>query len=285
MTSKLVTTHEKPNTDNESEVKDYSIEGENIKLEQRGDVWLPLRPTMRFIATVQNILHQKGFIEGKRILEIGTGSGVVGIFLLKKGAEYVAMTDVNYAAIETTVNNLSSNGLDNGDYQYAVIDTDRFMGIQEQFDTIISNPPVQPSNPHAHINDIAAKYNENGDGRMVLDSLIKYGRSYLVQGGKLITSCSTRHGHKETMELFNTYWGKDNLQVILEDEYEIDPAYHGPYMDYWIEQQNQDGDLRVYCKDEQGNPYAPDHYDPALKWYFKYIMIEATNTSNSSNEA
>lgn len=267
------------------ETKDYDIDGEIITLEQRDDVWSPLRQSMRFASTVHKALAEVGFLEGRRMLEIGTGSGIVGIFLLKKGAEYVAMTDINFSAIESTLNNLEINGLRNGDFQFAVIDTDRFMGIQERFDVIISNPPVQPSNPTAHLHNLAAKYNENGDGRMVLDSLIKYGRSYLSEGGRLITSCSSRHGHKQTEELFDTYWGKGNWEVILEDEYEINPDYHGPYIEAWIEQQKQDGDLRVYCKDEEGKMYSPDHYDPSLKWYYRYLVIEARNSQLGNIEA
>jgi methylase of polypeptide subunit release factors len=262
------------------DTKIYEIGDQEIYLENHPEVWAPHDPTLQLLNTLNNSSFLSECVNNKRILDIGTGSGILGIYLLKNHARYVAMTDINYSALLNTYNNLRLNSMTEGDYQYAIIDTDRFMGIQEHFDTIISNPPVQPYSLDVHLTDKASKYNENGNGRLVLDSLIKYGKSYLIEGGTLVTSCSSRHGHLQTIKLFNQYWGDQNWKVILDIEYEINPDYHGPYMDYWIKQQLQDGDLRVYLKNTDGTAYTIDHYDPEQKWYFKYLLVKATYPNN-----
>ncbi len=251
------------------------IGGEEFILESSPDVWMPHQPTFALIDALNSPDRINNALRDMRVLEIGVGTGIISMYLLRKGADYVAMTDINPAALATTYRNIHKNGFTNGDYQFAIAEVDRFMGIQERFDTIISNPPVQPSIIGVHEFDKAAKYNENGNGRVVLDSMIEYGKAYLNDGGRLITSCSSRHGHIQTQMNLDLYWGMGNWQEILKVEYPITPDYHGPYMQYWIDQQLRDRDLRVFQKDIKGNRYTSDKYTPGEQWYFDYIVIEA----------
>ncbi|MBS94605.1 MAG: hypothetical protein CL799_09230 [Chromatiales bacterium] len=83
--------------------------------------------------------------KGKRVMEIGTGSGLISLIAAKHGAAKVVATDINPAAIESVTTNAEALGY--GDVvearlvgpddmsAYAVINDD------EQFDVILSNPP------------------------------------------------------------------------------------------------------------------------------------------------
>ncbi|MDP6436970.1 MAG: methyltransferase [Gammaproteobacteria bacterium] len=83
--------------------------------------------------------------KGKRVMEIGTGSGLISLIAAKHGAVKVVATDINPAAIESVTMNAEALGY--GDIvegrlvgpedmsAYAVINDD------EQFDVILSNPP------------------------------------------------------------------------------------------------------------------------------------------------
>ncbi len=83
--------------------------------------------------------------EGKRVLEIGTGSGIISLYAAQLGAASVISTDINPRAIESVKLNAERMGLG------AVIDARlvppsdlsaySVIGDSEQFDTIISNPP------------------------------------------------------------------------------------------------------------------------------------------------
>jgi release factor glutamine methyltransferase len=81
----------------------------------------------------------------KRVLEIGTGSGVVGIYAAKLGASAVVVTDINENAIASAKLNAERLGVASLIDQRLVsgTDTTAYAVIQanEVFDVIISNPP------------------------------------------------------------------------------------------------------------------------------------------------
>lgn len=82
---------------------------------------------------------------GKRVLEIGSGSGIVSVYAAKLGATKVVATDVNERAVETTKRNAAKFAVaavveprlvPRSDMSaYSVIAPD------ETFDMIVSNPP------------------------------------------------------------------------------------------------------------------------------------------------
>lgn len=73
---------------------------------------------------------------GKRVLEIGTGSGAVGICLASQGFD-VTLTDINPIAVECTKYNAEINHIN-----IKAIYSDLFSNINEQYDTIIFNTPL-----------------------------------------------------------------------------------------------------------------------------------------------
>ena len=83
--------------------------------------------------------------EGKSVLEIGTGTGVIGLYAAKLGATTVVATDINREAIRNVAVNAERQGLaaivearlvpPDDTSAYSVIAPD------ESFDVIISNPP------------------------------------------------------------------------------------------------------------------------------------------------
>ncbi len=79
---------------------------------------------------------------GKKILDIGTGSGALALFAAKNGATATAI-DINPAAVETARKNAAANYL-----QLAVFQSNMFENLPPQwFDFILINPPFYPKNP------------------------------------------------------------------------------------------------------------------------------------------
>ncbi len=267
--------------DDQKGLHKIGLPGMEVLLQDTQDVWFPHDPTIRFIQALSDERIISESIQDKSVLDLGTGSAVVGIWALGRGAAKATMTDINPRALEVAAENVQLNGMSHETRQFSIIESDAFMGIRETFDTIISNPPVQPSSNRD--DNLATKFNETQyGGRYVLDSLIRYGRTYLNPDGKLYILCSSRHGHETTKRMLNTYFGEEAQawQTLEEIEYPIDPGYHGPYMEYWLEMQARDGDIRVYARDEQGREVHPSVYDPndaSLKWYSRSYIIEARN--------
>lgn len=82
---------------------------------------------------------------GKRVLEIGTGTGIISVYAAKLGATKVVATDISGPALDNARRNARRFGVEEivetrlvstqDPTAYAVI------GAEERFDTLISNPP------------------------------------------------------------------------------------------------------------------------------------------------
>jgi SAM-dependent methyltransferase len=129
---------------------------------------------------------------GKRVLEIGTGSGIVSVYAAKLGAKKVVATDIDPQAIKTAQLNAEKFGV--GSIVEARLvplsDMSAYSVIKdgETFDTIISNPP--------YTLDLDAKNNDplfdTGDlGFSIIRGLDKR----LAPGGKAILLYATMFYH------------------------------------------------------------------------------------------
>ncbi len=237
------------------DLQSITIADRTIQLRSDPSVWAPYSAF-----DMLRTLHQQGKFEGlenAHVLDFGTGSGIVGIFCGLMGAASITLLDYCEKAVMIAAENAKLNGLKD----VTVIQSDRFSQLDRQdYDLIISNPPVQPwlytdLSDQEHRPRVEAWNEAGADGRLVLDSLLKEGRQYLKPGGRLITSSSSRHGHRQTQALLNTYW-PEQWQEIYAMEYPLLPSYHGPYLPSWQTMQVQDLDLRMYQKTPQDQPYA-----------------------------
>lgn len=85
---------------------------------------------------------EKKELTGKKLWELGAGSGLVSLFSAKKGA-IVCATDINPLALKGLKMNSLRNKL-----PVEVLESDIFANIQHRFfDYIVINPPYYPQNP------------------------------------------------------------------------------------------------------------------------------------------
>jgi len=236
------------------DLKTYHLAGQSIELLNSPAVWSPYSAN-----EMLNFLTEYGYLEtiaNGHVLDLGTGSGIIGIYAGKLGAKEVCLTDYCPSATQLAIENAKRNGIN----AYG-IQSDCFKNLKgKRFDFVLSNPPVQPwlftDLQHPESRNDSAMWNEAGnDGRLVLDSLIAQSKYYLRKGGTMIISCSTRHGHKRTESLFCDYWEAE-WQQIYASEHTLDPEYHKPYIPIWLSLQSKDHDLRIYQKDTKGRVYA-----------------------------
>lgn len=71
----------------------------------------------------------------EQVLELGTGSGIIGLHCARAGAR-VTVTDISKDSVTNARYNAELNGLD-----ISIIHTDLFSGLSGCFDVIIFNPP------------------------------------------------------------------------------------------------------------------------------------------------
>ncbi|MCC6507811.1 MAG: class I SAM-dependent methyltransferase [Pirellulaceae bacterium] len=123
-------------------------------------------------------------MKGKRVLEIGPGTGLVSLCCLQAGADQVVAVDINpYAVINTSYNADRLGLVERLDVrQVASLDASPFALMEgEDFDYIISNPPWEDE-PVESL-DQYALYDP---GMRLCQSLLAESRNHLKPGGKLI---------------------------------------------------------------------------------------------------
>lgn len=85
---------------------------------------------------------QKIDFQGKKVLDVGTGSGLLALFAARHGARVTAL-DINPLAVETARHNAGANGL-----ELEVLESDLLEQLPPQrFDIILVNPPYFAAAP------------------------------------------------------------------------------------------------------------------------------------------
>ncbi|NIP35000.1 MAG: methyltransferase, partial [Thermoplasmata archaeon] len=105
-----------------------------IRIRTEHDVYEPAADTELLVRSIR-------LREGERVLEIGTGTGVVAIHCAKHGCRVTA-TDVVEKALDLARENISQNAVD-----VDLLEGDMFEPVSGRYDVIIFNPPYLPTAP------------------------------------------------------------------------------------------------------------------------------------------
>jgi release factor glutamine methyltransferase len=147
-----------------------------IRIRTERDVYEPAADTELLVRSIR--LRQ-----GERVLEIGTGTGVVAIHCAKHGCRVTA-TDVVEKALELARENVDQNAVD-----VDLREGDMFEPAEGRYDVIIFNPPYLPTAPEdLTLSDLDRALDGGPDGTEVtlrfLDQVNHYlagnGRAYIV---------------------------------------------------------------------------------------------------------
>ena len=133
-------------------------------------VYKPSDDTLLLIEVASNLN-----IEGGKVLEIGTGTGIVLAYVLRNYELYGIGVDINPIAAENTYMTLELNNLSN---KAEILNCDSITCIREGiiFDIILYNPPYLIGEPYINdYNDIAELGGRKGIDNLlnVLESLLQ----------------------------------------------------------------------------------------------------------------
>lgn len=130
---------------------------------------------------------------GEKVLEVGTGSGVVSFFV--KEVTGVVATDINPIACQ----NARINGVE-------ILRTDLFSGICGQFDVIIFNPPYLPTSEDERLDTWLNRAFDGGpDGRDVIRQFLAGVKRILPIGGRVLTVFSSLTDIDAVAELYGQH--------------------------------------------------------------------------------
>ena len=159
--------------------------------------------------------------KGLRVLDLGTGTGILGINLaLYANVEYVVLSDIS----ESAVRNANLNAKNNSSALHTIphiIQSDLFSEIAGRFDLIIFNPPYLPESGEIADRKIAIQMESGPGGNETIRRFLKAAPEHLVTGGKIITVSSSFADSKELHEIISALGLEmekaEKLHIFFED--------------------------------------------------------------------
>jgi methylase of polypeptide subunit release factors len=125
-------------------------------------------------------------LTGKRVVDVGTGSGILALVAARAGAQNVTATDINPNAALNAAENARANGL--GDRVTAVC-TNLLLALAPRplLDVILSSPPKHADEPR----NLADRGWHAGPAYRDIAALLDQSRERLKPGGRLYVMVSS----------------------------------------------------------------------------------------------
>lgn len=120
-------------------------------------------------------------IKGK-VLDFGCGYGPIGIYVAQNTDAEVHMIDINRRSLELARKNASTNHVN-----VQVYESNLYENVKDQFDFIISNPPIRV-------------------GKKMLYQILEEAKEHLTANGELWIVIHKDQGAKSTMEFLKTFY-------------------------------------------------------------------------------
>ncbi|MCD6434677.1 MAG: methyltransferase [Candidatus Diapherotrites archaeon] len=131
-------------------------------------------------------------IKGK-VLDVGTGTGIIALASLFRGAAHITAIDINPEAIKNVKLNFRRIAMEN---KLKAFRSNLFENVKGRFDVICFNPPYLPSE---EIQEFAI--DGGTEGREVLDSFLYNVKGYLKRNGRVYFLQSSLNGFAKTKEI------------------------------------------------------------------------------------
>ncbi|MEO6728612.1 MAG: methyltransferase [Candidatus Dojkabacteria bacterium] len=218
------------------------------------------------------IITPEFFKNDPKVLDLGTGTGILGLYLYKLANNIeVDLVDNNPAAVENAYHNIELNGFDPERIRAILSDGFASLPINNRYKLIIGNLPMNPNTiSEAHSNNPGFKSNENGTtGRNLINHAIMYSLYKLEKDGLIVFTGSSRQNEVLTEDhltsFFRNNWKILNSEVrIINGEEKVEAGqdqdlkdypggYHEPYIRTWESQTIINGQFRIFKRDKFGN--------------------------------
>lgn len=126
-----------------------------------------------------------------RVLDIGTGCGIIALYTAVKCKKVVGV-DKNVKAIEIARKNAKMNEVDNVEFKVS----DLFGNVSGKFDLITFNPPYLP------VENENDRWSGGKTGREVIKKFVNRAGNHLKESGKIFIVISSLTNFKEVKKLF-----------------------------------------------------------------------------------
>ena len=173
-----------------------------------------VRPTVfhpRYFLTSEFFASFIGRLDltGKRVADVGTGSGILALAAARAGAAKVTAIDVNPNAALSATENARANGFDN---RITAVCSDLLSALapSTRFDVIITSPPSFPGEPR----DLADRAWHAGPNYRDIALLFEQARERLAPGGRVYILLSS----DSDLDLFSALITRARFEALLAAE-------------------------------------------------------------------
>jgi len=188
----------------------WEVDGlENGVMVQFEDVFWEADDTI----SLRELLTEGLIADGRDVLEIGTGTGLLSVLALRSNAKSVIATDINPAAVANARYNAAmlapENEIDVRQVSKESPGAFSVIGDNEKFDLILSNPPWEHGEVSEPIDH--AFYDPEF---ALMESLLDELPLHLKPGGR----CLLAYGHRPAVELLIDACGKRGYEYVILDD-------------------------------------------------------------------
>ena len=199
-------------------VQTFEIGRHRMAIAAYENVWPPTPYSLLLAESIPNLA-------GLTVIDIGTGSGILGIVASLQGAARVYILDTNPAAIAAAMDNAERNGVRKRFLPLPVGDTIIPLPSGETVDVVISNPPQLPlPKPEANNPNYAGS-----DGRDIIEKLIRDTPARLSAAGRLLVVLNSVSDFPKSLALMKSV----GLQprVLAKRSIELRPLFDCNWLD------------------------------------------------------
>ena len=165
---------------------------ENVSLRLNKNTLIPREETKEALLLLKNL-------KDLDILDIGTGSGIIAIYLAKQNN--VTAIDISNKALKLAKKNAKNNGVN-----INFIKSNIFKKVNDKFDVIISNPPYVPTqsiiDKSAYQHEPHSAIFAGEDGLDIIVKIIDEHKQYVKNTQKYLLIIEIDSTHKESLSIF-----------------------------------------------------------------------------------
>ncbi|MDE3724584.1 methyltransferase [Nocardiopsis sp. N85] len=153
--------------------------------------------TQHDTSLLRAVLRRHGRVAGRSVLDVGSGTGALGIEAFRAGAASVTSVDLSRRSVLTSWVNSRLHGI-----PATVRRGDLFAPVApRRFDLVLANPPYVPAPaPRPPRHRMARCWDAGPDGRFLLDRICAGASSVLSEDGALLLVQSELADEQATLE-------------------------------------------------------------------------------------